>query len=46
MSGTARNVDEYISAYDGELRERRIALRALIHSGHPDRQDRMNRNDV
>ena len=28
-------IDEYIAAYDGDLRERMIALRALIHSCHP-----------
>ena len=30
------NIDEYIAAYDGEIKERMIALRALIHSCHPD----------
>ena len=30
------NIDEYIAAYDGERKERMIALRALIHSCHPD----------
>ena len=30
------NIDEYIAAYDGEIKERMIALRALIHSCHPE----------
>ena len=30
------NIDEYIAAYDGEIKERMIALRTLIHSCHPD----------
>ena len=30
------NIDEYIAAYDGELKERMVALRLLIHSCHPD----------
>lgn len=30
------NIDEYIAAYDGEIKERMIALRVLIHSCHPD----------
>ena len=29
------SIDEYFAAYDGDLRERMIALRALIHSCHP-----------
>ena len=36
MAGTCQNIDDYISAYDGELKERMVALRALIHSCHPD----------
>ena len=27
-----KTIDEYISAYDGDLKERMITLRALIHS--------------
>ena len=34
MASSVKTVDEYISAYDGELKERMIALRALIHSCH------------
>ena len=30
------NVDEYIAAYDGETKERMVALRALIHDCHPE----------
>ena len=29
------SIDEYIAAYDGDLQERMISLRALIHSCHP-----------
>ena len=29
-------IDEYIAAQEGEIRERMIALRALIHNCHPD----------
>ena len=29
------SIDEYIAAYDGDLQERMIALRTLIHSCHP-----------
>ena len=29
------SIDEYIAAYDGDLKERMITLRALIHSCHP-----------
>lgn len=36
MPDTYRGIDEYISAYDGEIKERMIALRTLIHSCHPD----------
>ena len=32
----SKTIDEYISAYDGDLKERMITLRALIHSCHPD----------
>ena len=31
-----KTIDEYISAYDGDLKERMVILRALIHSCHPD----------
>ena len=30
------SIDEYIAAYEGELKERMVTLRALIHSSHPD----------
>ena len=36
IAGSVQTIDEYISAYDGELKERMIALRALIHDCHPD----------
>ena len=36
MAGAVRNIDEYISACDGDIKTRRITLRALIHSCHPD----------
>ena len=36
MASSVKTIDEYISAYEGELKERTIALRALIHSCHPD----------
>lgn len=36
MAEPAKNIDEYISTFDGELRERMTALRELIHSCHPD----------
>ena len=36
MASSVKTVDEYISASDGELKERMVALRALIHSCHPD----------
>ena len=36
MASSVKTIDEYISAYDGELKERMITLRALIHSCHPD----------
>ena len=29
------NIDEYIAAYDGEIQERMVALRSLIHDCHP-----------
>ena len=32
MASSVKTIDEYISAYDGELKERMTALRALIHS--------------
>ena len=31
-----QNIDEYILGYQGEIKERMIALRSLIHSCHPD----------
>ena len=36
MASTVQTIDEYSSAYNGELKERMITLRALIHSCHPD----------
>ena len=36
MADSVKTIDEYISAYDGELKERMIALRSLIHSCHPE----------
>ena len=36
MASSVKTIDEYISAYDGDLKERMITLRALIHSCHPD----------
>ena len=36
MASSVKAVDEYISAYGGELKERMIALQALIHSCHPE----------
>ena len=36
MAGSAKTIDEYISACDGEVKDRMIALRALIHGCHPD----------
>ena len=36
MASSVKTIDEYISAYDGELKERMTTLRALIHSCHPD----------
>lgn len=36
MKSTCKTIDEYISNYEGELRERMETLRALIHSCHPD----------
>ena len=36
MASSVKTIDEYISAYDGELKERMTALRALIHSCHPE----------
>ena len=36
MASSVKTVDEYISAYEGELKERMIALRILIHSCHPE----------
>ena len=36
MASSVKTIDEYISAYDGELKERMIALRGLIHSCHPE----------
>ena len=30
------SIDEYIAAYDGERKERMVALRALIHICYPD----------
>jgi uncharacterized protein YdhG (YjbR/CyaY superfamily) len=36
MASSVKTVDEYISAYGGELKERMIVLRSLIHSCHPE----------
>ena len=36
MASSVKTIDEYISAYDGELKEGMIALRSLIHSCHSD----------
>ena len=36
MKSTCKTIDEYISNYEGELRERMEILRMLIHSCHPD----------
>ena len=36
MASSVKTVDEYISAYDGEVKDRMIALRYLIHSCHPE----------
>jgi uncharacterized protein YdhG (YjbR/CyaY superfamily) len=36
MASSVKTIDEYISAYDRERKERMIALRALIRSCHPD----------
>ena len=36
MASSVKAIDEYISAYDGELKERMTTLRALIHSCHPE----------
>ena len=36
MADDIQSIDAYISAYDGEVKERMIALRALIRSCHPD----------
>ena len=36
MASSVKTIDEYISAYEGELKERMTALRALIHSCHPE----------
>ena len=36
MASSVKTIDEYISAYDGELKARMIALRSLIHSCHPE----------
>lgn len=35
MASSVKTIDEYISAYEGELKERMIALRILIHNCHP-----------
>ena len=36
MASSAKPGDEYISAYAGALQARMVALRALIHSCHPE----------
>ena len=36
MASSVKTIDEYISACDGEQKEWMTALRALIHSCHPD----------
>ena len=36
MASSVKTIDEYISAYEGELKEWMIALRILIHNCHPD----------
>ena len=36
MASSVKTIDEYISNYDGELKDRMIALRSLIHSCHPE----------
>ena len=36
MVSSVKTIDEYICAYDGELKDRMIALCSLIHSCHPD----------
>lgn len=36
MASSVQTIDEYISAYDGELKGRMVTLWALIHSCHPD----------
>ena len=36
MASSVKTIDEYISAYEGEPKGRMLALRALIHSCHPD----------
>ena len=36
MADSVKTIDEYISACDGEGKDRMIALRSLIHSCHPE----------
>ena len=36
VTSSVQTIDEYISGYDGELKERMMVLRTLIHSCHPE----------
>ena len=36
MASSVKTIDEYISTYDGELKNRMMALRSLIHSCYPE----------